>query len=147
MDSLQLTAGIPYSEEAPALTADATPILSADGRLLILQQQDTGNAIDIYIDTRDPVFAGRPEYPLLILGLIRQVTGQSLEFTPLTTARDVDASRIVPVTLSTVPASPAKAQPMQSTLVPLLLFATLLLLALDAAIAGGLLRRFGKLRG
>ena len=146
MESLRLEAGIPYGKEAPVLTSAAVPILSADGRLLILRQRDSAQVIDAYVDASDPVFAGRAEYPLLILGLIAQVTGRNLDAAPLTTASDIDASRIAPLALTAAPATPDRVRPVQTSLVPLLLFAILLLLGLDAAIAGGLFRGFGKQR-
>jgi len=146
-DSPRLPAGIPYSDEAPALASGATPLLSADARMLILKQQGAARVIDSYLDTSDPGFAAQAEYPLLILGMITRLSGRDLDFAPVSAARDVGASRIAPRALTTVAASPAETRPVETSLVPPLVYAALLLLLLDAAIAAGLVRRFGKQRG
>ena len=148
MEPLRMTAGLPYSNEAPALNSETIPILSANGRLLILKKDDSTQTIDSYLDFSDPVFARQAEYPLLIFSLIAQVTGRSLDKTPFTIARDINASRITPFTLSGISASPGETQTTQTSFTAMLLLAALLALLLDAIIASGLaaglLRQFGK---
>lgn len=138
MEPLRMTAGLPYSNEAPALNAESIPVLSANGRLLILKKDDTTQTIDSYLDFSDPVFARQAEYPLLIFSLIAQVTGRSLDKTPFTIARDINASRITPLTLSGISASPAETQTTQTSFTPILLLASLLALLLDAGLAASL---------
>ena len=148
MEPLRMTAGLPYSNEAPALNAESIPVLSANGRLLILKKDDTTQTIDSYLDFSDPVFARQAEYPLLIFSLIAQVTGRSLDKTPFTIARDINASRITPFTLSDISASPGETQTTQTSYTPMLLLASLLVLLLDAVLAAGLVaslfRKFEK---
>lgn len=148
VEPLRMAAGLPYSNDAPALNTGSIPILSADSRLLILKQEESTQTIDSYLDINDPVFARQPEYPLLILSLIEQVTGQSLDIAPLTASREINASRITPFTLSGISASPGKTGTTQKSFTPILLLASLLVLLLDAIIASGLatimVHKFGK---
>lgn len=144
MDSLQMGPGLPYSNEAPALTSSATPILSADRQMLVLKQKGSGHIIDSYLDTSDSIFARHPEYPLLIIGLIGQLTGQVLDNSPLTVARDIDASRIKPAVLTSISMSLAEMQTTRTSFAHLLLFTSLLMLVLDVALTSGLIHGFGK---
>lgn len=136
-----MTAGLAYSGKAPALDTNAIPILSADDRLLILKHKGSAQRIDCYLDVSDPVLTQRPEYPLLIFSLINQVTGQNLDSAPLTVTRDGNASRIAPLTLPELSTSPLKTQITQTSFTPVLLFAALLVLLLDASLATGLLNK------
>jgi hypothetical protein len=139
-NSLQLAAGLAYSDSAPPLSSRASPILSADGRMLILQQQQSAQTIDSYLDTSDTAFARQPEYPLLLLGLISRLSGSSLGADPLTASINRIASRIAPAALSITPAPPAETRPAQTSLTGMLLITALLLLVVDAALAFGLVR-------
>lgn len=144
MEPLRMTAGLPYNNEAPALNANAIPILSADGRMLILKQNKTTQAIDSYLDYSNPVFARYPEYPLLIFSLIAEVTGRNMDIVPFIAARELNASRITPYALSGISASPVEIQTTQTSFTPMLLLASLFVLLLDAILASGLFRLFGK---
>jgi len=144
LNSLHLAAGLAYSDAAPPLSSSGNPILSADGRMLILQRQESAQTIDSYLDTSDTTFARRPEYPLLILGLIGRLAGRSPGTDPLTASRDRTASRITPAALAITPAPAGEARATQTSLTSLLLIAALLLLVVDAALAFGLI---GLIRG
>ena len=144
MDSLRMPPGLPYADQAPALSYAATPILSADDRLLILQRHGAGQIIDSYLDLSDPFFARRPEYPLLLLGLIGRLTGRALDNAPLTASRDREASRIRPTALPPMPAAAMQTQATSESFASLPLFGALLLLLLDVALASGRFHGFRR---
>ncbi len=134
MDYLPVETSVAYSDEAPALSSDNIPILSADGRLLVLKQPDNRNIIDCYLDTSDPAFSRRAQFPLLIFGLISHLTQSNLETPPLTISRNIEASRIAPKHFSSIPVNHIAAQPIRNFIVTQLLLVTLLLLIADAAL-------------
>jgi hypothetical protein len=140
LNSLRLAAGLPYSSAAPAITSSASPILSADGRMLILKHEGADQTLDSYLDISNPAFARQPEFPLLMLGLIDLMTSWSMDNYPLTSSRASAASRITPSDLSITPATPGEARSARTSLVPVVLIAATLLLVLDAVLAFGLTR-------
>ena len=148
MEPLRMSAGLAYSNEAPTLNADSIPVLSANGRLLIFKKDNSTQTIDSYLDFSDPVFARQAEYPLLIFSLIAHATGRSLDKTPFTMTRDINASRITPFALPDISASPGETQTTQTSFTPMLLLASLLVLILDTVLAAGLatslFHKFGK---
>jgi len=148
MEPLRMSAGLAYSNEAPTLSAETIPILSANGRLLIFKKDNSTQTIHSYLDFSDPVFARQAEYPLLIFSLIAHATGRSLDKTPFTITRDINASRITPFVLSNISASPSETQTTQTSFTPMLLLASLLVLILDTVLAAGLatslFHKFGK---
>lgn len=138
---LPIGAGLPYSAAAPALTSANMPILSADGRMLILQRPGPRKIIDCYLDSGDADFTREARYPLLMLALLARLSGRDLEMAPLTVERDTSASLIAPADLSTAAARVgprAETTPLRN---PLLVAVILLLLA-DAAL--GLSRARGN---
>lgn len=145
LQSLVMAAGLPYSDRAPALSSTGSPILSANGRMLILKQAETDRQIiESYISSSDPLFALYPEYPLLITGLLGQLTGRNLDMAPLTASRETESSRIKPNSFSIKPMELHESQSMAASIAPLLILASLILLTVDAAIATGLIHRMRK---
>lgn len=134
-DYLPIAAGVAYSNEAPALSSTNTPILSANGRMLILKKPGTRNVIDCYLDTGDAAFSREAQYPLLIFTLISRLTERSLQTPPLTISRDIRASRIIPIAFPTSSASQLVDQPAKTLFTNPLLIAVLLLLVIDAALS------------
>ena len=135
LGSLRLAAGLPYSSAAPAITSEVIPVLSADGRVLILKHKGDGQMfLHSFLDTSDPAFARQPEYPLLILGLVDQLTAWRMDNIPLTTSRESEASRVSPTALSISPTTTGEIRSTRTSLVYALLIAALLLLALDAVL-------------
>jgi len=130
---LPLTAGLAYSNEAPTLASSNTPILSANGRVLISQRADADRVIDCYIDTGDAAFSREAQYPLLVLALISRLSGRNLETVPLTIDRDPRASRITPIAFPVDAASRASPRPSAILLTTPILLAIFLLLLMDAA--------------
>jgi hypothetical protein len=133
-DYLPLTAGVAYSNAAPTLASANTPILSANGRMLILQRPGTDKVIDCYIDTGDAAFSREAQYPLLMLALISRLSGRNLETVPLTIDRDPQASRITPIAFPVGAASRASPRPAVILLTTPILFAIFLLLVTDAVL-------------
>ena len=131
---LPLAAGIAYSDEAPALASASSPLLSANGRVLIGQRPGARKLIDSYLDSGDAGFSREPPYPLLYLGLISYLGGQSLELAPLSVSRDIDASRISPLPLAGVGAPAALPASAVTTFTNPILFIVFVLLLLDAAL-------------
>ena len=131
---LPVTAGLAYSDEAPTLVSTNTAILSANGRMLILQRAGTDKVIDCYIDTGDAAFSREAQYPLLVLALISQLSGHNLETVPLTISRDPRASRITPIAFPVGAASRASPRPTAALLTTPILFAIFLLLVMDATL-------------
>ena len=140
-DALRFPQGLPYSSNAPSLSSNNSPILSADGRMLILKAKGSPQTIDSYLDTHNTGFTQTPEFPLLIMTLIEQLSGQPLSHEPLTSTRDVNASRITPLGLDSSLSAPASTHSQHQSLVNPLLFTLLALLLLDAAIAAGIIHR------
>ena len=134
-DYLPIAAGVAYSNEAPALSSANHPILSANGRMLILKKPGTGNVIDCYLDTGDAAFSREAQYPLLIFAMISRLTERSLETSPLTIGRDIRASRIIPMAFPTGAASLPAVQPVKILFTNPILIAVLLLLVMDAALS------------
>jgi hypothetical protein len=137
-DSLQLAFNLPYNEEAPPLSGTSIPILSADDRQLIRWAQGNTPVIESYLDNSNVAFARQAEYPLLIIGLIEQLTGKHLTMASLNSTRDVKASRIKPQTLAASTQSPDEAISGNKPLTLSLIILCLLLLLLDAALVFGL---------
>ena len=135
MDLPTLAAGLFYSKNAPVLSPSKLPILSADGRLLILKRHGNRNIIDIYIDTSHTSFTRQANYPLLILALISELTEHNLEMTPLMVSRDINASRITALTFSTSSNSRITATTEPTFFITqLLLLLAILLLLLDVVL-------------
>lgn len=143
-DSLQLAFDLPYSEQAPPLSADTIPILSADDRQLIRWTKGAARVIESYLDIGNEPFAREAEYPLLIIGLIELLTGKHLSMAPLTSTRDLAASRIKPLAFAIATLSPDVAVPAEEQLTFLVTTLCLLLLLFDAALASGLHRGWGR---
>jgi hypothetical protein len=95
---LPLAAGIAYGDQAPALAPASSPLLSANGRVLIGQTPGPRRVIDSYLDSGDSGFAHTAQYPLLFLGLIGYLGGHSLDLPPVSVSRDIEhrASRRCP---------------------------------------------------
>jgi hypothetical protein len=143
-DSLQLAFNLPYSDEAPPLSADTIPILSADDRQLIRWAGGGARVIESYLDIRDEALARQTEYPLLIIGLLERLTGRSLAMAPLSATKDIAASRIKPLAIAISTLSPGQAVPGEKPLMLPLMIICLLLLLFDAALASGLHWRVGR---
>jgi len=148
IDSLRIPAGLSYSVLAPPLTADAMPLLSADKRMLISRfpatSQRLSETIDYYLNNNDPLLTHQAEYPLLILGLIRQLTGHKTNTEPLSVSRDIAASQIRAIPFLIQHTSPGEAQSETTYFTHLLLYITLLLLLLDALLTFNIFQHFGK---
>lgn len=97
---LPIGAGVPYSNRAPPLSSGGDALLSADGRMLVARDPDAARVINVYLDASDTVFSRQPQYPLLILGLISELSGHQLDAAPAASRRDPSASRIRPLPLS-----------------------------------------------
>lgn len=142
MNSLSLPAGLFYSDLAPLLNADSTPLLSADKRILINHRSARSQRIDVYLDSSDPALTRLPEFPLLLLGLIRYLTGDKAYTVPLSSSRDSEASHIRPTPISITPVQQSITQSEKTSFSHLLVFTSLLLMVLDAALTFGLFSRF-----
>jgi hypothetical protein len=106
MGYLPVGAGAAYNERAPLLASPGTPILSADEHMLIAGDSATAEVVHVYLDFGDAAFAHEAQYPLLILGLLSEITGYELDTAPATSSRDPSASRIRPLPLPVGDATP-----------------------------------------
>jgi hypothetical protein len=137
MGLLPVFAGVAYSNTAPVLSSQGIPILSADGRILILQNTGSRKVIECYLDTHDAAFSREALYPLLMLALLGRLSDGNLETAPQSIRRNIAASRILAEALPVNTAPRVSVQSLESITTPsdkLILFAVLLLLLADAAL-------------
>lgn len=73
------------------------PVLIADKTSLITLTESPQRALDCYLDMNWPDFIYRPEYPVLVAGLIDRVLGSAILDNILTAERVANESRIKPL--------------------------------------------------
>jgi len=83
------------------MSFDWQPILRSNDRVLMAKNKHT-KVVNIYFDMENTDFIQRPEYPLLLGGLIQLISGKSPLHEPVAQSIDISAAAVKPVILRPV---------------------------------------------